>query len=100
MTRPAVAKLDSRNWFGKVSAAVLLGFTLSLALVGVFDFATPGGLPGGDTKTQLSMWLVSPIWCAIVSFCFFFRNGLRAWLWLGGANILAWGVVLASRALS
>ena len=41
------------------------------------------------------MWLVAPLWMALLSTCFLFRSGRHAWLWLGGANVLAWVALYA-----
>lgn len=79
------AGLTSRNWAGKASAGVLAGFALALAASGLFYRLLPGG---GDGKLQLAMWLMAPLWAGVICFCFLFRSGLRAWLWLGGAALL------------
>jgi hypothetical protein len=46
------------------------------------------------------MWMVPPIWLGVLSFCFLFRSGLSAWLWLGGANILTFGGLYICRHFS
>lgn len=43
------------------------------------------------------MWLVAPVWSAILGLCFLFRNGPRAWGWLALANVAAWGLYAAIR---
>lgn len=90
-------RLQSRHWFGKTMAATLLGFTLALALSGVFAFLTPGGL-GGEGKIQFVMWTIAPVWASVLGFVFLFRDSLRAWLWLALANLVAWGVLWALKA--
>lgn len=90
-------KLTSQDWFGKASAGVILGFGLALAISGLFAWFGPGGLGESGGKVQLNMWLMSPIWMAVVSFCFLFRDAARAWLWLGGANLVAFGLLLSGR---
>ncbi len=82
--------LTSRGWFGKASAATVLGFTLAIALTASFGAIFSEGDGYFTAQGQLAMWLVSPIWCTVLGFCFFFRTGLRAWLWLGLGNVLAW----------
>ena len=85
--------LSSRDWFGKASAGLVLGFLLALGAGGLFK--TTAGLEDTffSTKGQLSMWMMSPIWALVVSFCFLFRSGLRAWGWLFAANIVIWGLI-------
>lgn len=90
------AELSSRNWFGKACAGTILGFTLSLGLCGVFACFGPGSVSFFSAQGQITMWLMAPLWAGVLSFCFLFRTGLRAWLWLGGANIIIWGALIAA----
>lgn len=87
-------KLQSRHWFGKTMAGVVLGYTLSIALSGVVAWLTPDGLSGGG-KIQFNMWMVAPIWATALGFVYLFRDSLRAWLWLGLANGLAFPALWA-----
>jgi len=86
-------RLQSRHWFGKSCAGVLLGFGLAVALSGLFAWLGPGGIAADSGKTQFNMWLISPIWAGVLSFVFLFRDSLRAWLWLGAANLAAFGLL-------
>lgn len=101
MTPPEskMSEISSRDWFGKASAAVLLGFTLSLALTCTFGVLFSTGDAYFSAQGQIAMWLMSPIWCAILSFCFLFRSSRGAWYWLLAANLLAWGLYAAIRFL-
>ncbi|HGM7307496.1 TPA: hypothetical protein ACKP7U_000093 [Stenotrophomonas maltophilia] len=90
-------KLQSRHWFGKTCAGVLLGFGLSLALSGLFAWFGPGGIDGGGGKAQFNMWLVALLWALILSFVFLFRSSASAWLWLGAANVVAFGALWLAR---
>ncbi|MBN9460901.1 MAG: hypothetical protein J0H00_06710 [Burkholderiales bacterium] len=90
--RPAPIR---RDWLAKTLAGTLLGFTLALGCSGLFvllnpDMATP-------VKAQLAMWMVAPIWLGTLGGVFLFGSGRRAWLWLGGANLLIFGVLAAAR---
>lgn len=89
--------LHSRNWLGKASAGLVLGYLLALGVSGFVSLGAPGGPAGG--KVQFVMWTVSPVWACVLSFCFLFRDGLRAWLWLGGATILTYGLLVGGRYL-
>lgn len=86
-------KLDSRHWFGKTSAGVVLGYTLSVALSGVIAGLTPGGFGGGSGKIQFNMWMIAPLWASVLGFVYLFRDSLRAWLWLALANMAALGLL-------
>lgn len=93
-------ELTSRDWFGKLSAALVLGFTLAVALTCAFEALFSGGNAYFSAQGQIAMWLISPIWCALLSFCFLFRSTARAWTWLAVANVLAWAAYAAIRLLS
>ena len=94
MTSPV---LTSADWFGKASAALVLGFTLSIAVTCLFLAIFSPGDAYVMAQGQLAMWMVAPLWSLILSFCFFFRTSLRAWGWLTAANLLAWAVYAATR---
>lgn len=55
-----------------------------------------GKLPPPVTA-QLAMWMVMPIWLTIASSSYFFATGKRAWLFLGGANLLVASLLAAVR---
>lgn len=83
-------EITSRDWFGKVSAAFVLGFLLMLAVTSIFGLLTFRGHYFMLPQVQLTLWLASPIWCLILGGCFLFRSTARAWGWLAAANLLAW----------
>ena len=39
------------------------------------------------------MWTIAPVWATVLGFVFLFRDSRRAWLWLGMATALAWGLL-------
>jgi len=84
-----------RDWLSKTLAGTLLGLGLALAASGVFSQLTAAmPLP---VRGQLAMWMVPPLWLGTAGCVYFFQSGLRAWLWLGGANLLAYGALWALR---
>lgn len=85
--------LTSSDWFGKASAGLILGFLLSLGLCGVFGTMGPGSISFNDAQGQVTMWLMAPFWTGFLSFCFLFGSTLRAWVWLGAANVAVWGLL-------
>ncbi len=91
--------LTSKDWLGKVSAGVLLGGALALGVSGLLPTLGIGSISFMQTSGQFMMWLISPLWAAAISFCFMFGSGLRAWLWLGAANIAVWGALAFMGAL-
>jgi hypothetical protein len=92
-------ELTSRDWFGKASAAVVLGFMLSLAATCTFAALFSRGDSYFTPQGQMAMWLMAPIWCLLLGFCFLFRSGARAWAWLASANLLAWALYAGVRIL-
>lgn len=86
-------QLTAKNWFGKASAGLILGFLLALGTSGLFRVL--GGVDEAffSTKGQFSMWLMSPVWALAVSLVFLFRTSARAWAWLALANAVIWGLI-------
>jgi len=74
------------DWFSKTLAGLFLGLFLSLGCSAVF-MQLPLTI-AMSVKVQLAMWSVAPIWLFVLSLCFLFPTGQRAWLWLGFANVL------------
>lgn len=86
-TKPAPIR---RDWVSKTLAGMLLGLGLALGCSGLLAALLPGmPLP---VSGQLVMWLVPPVWLGVLSLVYFFASGLRAWLWLGAANVLVLGL--------
>lgn len=80
--------------WGKSSAAVLLGLPLAVAVVGL------AALLSGDQARHTLPWLLVffPVWIGVMSVAFVFQSGARAWLWLGGACLLAYAVLYGLKA--
>ena len=57
------------HWWIKLCVGLLLGFPLAIGLVGLLAYWGPD-LPIPDDKTQLVMWLVTPIWLTLLSLVF------------------------------
>nr|WP_229417746.1 hypothetical protein [Pseudoduganella buxea] len=73
-----------------------MGATLAFALAGLFAWVGPGGIAAPE-KSQFVMWSIAPVWMTVFGFVWLFRTGTHALLWLGGANLLAWGLLLYVR---
>ena len=86
----------SRDWLWKTLAGAIGGFGLAIAASGLLACLTPGALDE-QNKFQVAMWLVPPVWIGVMSASFLFRTGLRAWLWLGGANTLGFLMLALAR---
>lgn len=87
-------QLSSRDWFGKSSAGLILGFLLALGASGLFKSAAGLTDTYFTTKGQFAMWLMSPVWAFVLSFCFLFPTTRSAWGWLAIANGAVWGALL------
>ncbi|MEI6894850.1 MAG: hypothetical protein V5789_09525 [Colwellia sp.] len=79
------------HWWSKTLAGIFLGLSLSYALVIIFAWYGPGGIDA-PAKVQFNMWIISPIWLLIFSFTYMFKTGLKAALYLLGANITAYSL--------
>jgi hypothetical protein len=88
----------SRHWLGKTLAGVVCGFVLGVAAGGLLACLAPGGFYA-PSKPQIAMWLVPPVWVAVMASAFAFRSGARAWLWLGGASAIALVCLVMARHL-
>lgn len=86
-------RLSSKDWFGKAAAGAVLGFLLALGASGLFRALAGVDEAFFSTQGQLSMWMMSPLWALVLSLCFMFRSGARAWSWLAATNLLLWGGV-------
>ena len=87
--------LSSRDWLGKSCAGLVLGFTFSLALSGLFRLWTGYGDAYFSAKGQLGMWIMALTWPLILGFVFLLRTSLGAWVWLALANLLTWVALVA-----
>lgn len=85
------------DWWAKTLAGLLLGFGLAMALVGLLAYLGPGGISATDGRFTTLRFLMPFPWIAVFSLCYLFRSGLAAWLWLGGANLVAFGLLFACR---
>lgn len=77
-------------------AAAFLGLPLTVCLIGLAALAWPG-----DQHITALPWimLAFPLWITLMALAFAFRNALRAWLWLGGATVLGFGLLYGLKAL-
>ncbi|MDN7355485.1 hypothetical protein [Acetobacter senegalensis] len=91
--------LSSRNWFPKVSAAVVAGGLLTFGIMGVVGLLCHSDASPRTLSAQFLLWLVALVWCVLLSVCFLFRSGRQAWVVLAGANVLVWGLFFAIRGL-
>lgn len=88
-----VKRLRSEDWLGKASAGLILGLTLSFGLSGLVGAFVLSDVSLFSIAHQFTMWITGPILVLILSTCFLFQSGTRAWGWLGLANVLVWGLL-------
>lgn len=80
------------DWWTKTLSGLVLGFTLALAVSGLFAWLGPGGI-AAPQKVQFVMWLITPLWMLILSMIYLVRTGLRALTGLLIANVLAYALL-------
>lgn len=75
---------------GRCLAGVLLGFPLAAVLLRLFLRVLPH-----DGAAYLIPVLIGffPLWFALMIGAYFFRSAARAWMTLGAANVLTFGVL-------
>lgn len=87
----------TRHWLAKGLAGLILGLAIAIGVSGLLVWAGPGA-PEASDKYMVMMWAVILVWMLVLTFCFLFRSGWRAWAWLGGGAILVNAGQLAARA--
>ena len=84
------------GWAAKTLAGLLPGFVIAICMAGLFLHLMPG-----DTthlgRYFVSRWLTIPIWMAILSLVYLFRNGRRAWNVLGLTALLSLAALMLCR---
>lgn len=82
-----------RDWLSKTLAGVVLGLIIALECSALYARTALDVPP--PIRMQLTMWVVMPVWLSILSGCYLFKNGRRAWLWLVAASVVLLGGVFA-----
>lgn len=82
--------------WAKSFAAAVLGLPLATGLVGLLALVWPGELA---VVTLPWLLLSFPVWIGAMSLAFLCKTGLRAWLWLGGATLLCFGLIQVVKGL-
>lgn len=75
-------------------AGTLLGLPLAIALCTLGILWLPAGWQGGIVAAVLLSFVG---WVAIISLSLLFGSSRAAWLWLGGANLICFGILWALR---
>lgn len=76
--------------WAKALAAALLGLPLTAAVIGLLALSWPGQ---PERVTLPWLLLAFPLWIGLMSLAFAARSGVRAWLWMGGATVLGYGML-------
>ncbi len=85
-------RLDNRQWLAKLAAAIVPGLLLAFGGMAVVGQLCHTNAEAQTVSAQFLMWLAVLIWVALIGSCFLFRSGLRAWVTLGSAAVIAWGL--------
>ncbi|NHZ65560.1 hypothetical protein [Massilia genomosp. 1] len=68
--------------------ALVLGYPLAIAASGVLH-QLMRFLGAGPVVGQLTMWVVYPLWVAVIALAFLLPSKRACWIWLALANALA-----------
>jgi len=85
------------QWLWKTLIGVVLGLTLSFGLVGLFAWAGPDNLHSDLSserllwKSQMHMWMITPLWMLIVTFSYLFKTAKEAAISLVIGNLCVFG---------
>lgn len=86
----SAAPIPTAGWSGRLLAGLMAGAALSLGVMALAGRIF-GCVPSPQTiGAQALMWLVAPLWCAVLGTSVLFRSATRAWLVLGGAAGMCW----------
>ena len=72
----------------KVLAGMVLGFTLAVAVSGLYGWLGPNSLMD---KYMVVLWFIVPVWTAVIALSCVFRRAWQVW----GVLLLANGVAFA-----
>lgn len=78
----------------KTFAGILLGLTLSMAVIALVIWVWPGS---SEAVTLPVMMAFFPLWIGIMAATYLFRSGRHAWGWLAIANLVAFGALWAAK---
>ncbi|MBB1088744.1 hypothetical protein H4F99_09600 [Lysobacter sp. SG-8] len=70
--------------WARALAGAVPGFFLAAGLVGLVGWSLPGPWTAALVPGLVVFF---PLWMGLAAGAFFFRDGLRAWLWLGGLAV-------------
>lgn len=87
------------DWLSKTLAGVVLGFLIAVTASGLFLHLMPGNVADVG-RFFVSRWIVVPVWVAVFSLVYLFRDGQRAWKTLGLLSLAMGAALLVSRHLS
>ena len=74
----------------KAIAGILLGAPLSATVLGVILWMWPGQWESAVIPVLVFFF---PAWVAVMALAYLFRTATRAWVWLGAANVAAFGLL-------
>jgi len=80
------------HWWVKTLCGILMGLPLALGLAGLVAYWGPGDVVVDD-KTQLVMWLITPIWLTCLSFVYLSISRKRLFTGYAGVNLLVFGLL-------
>lgn len=84
------------RWWLKSLCGVFLGLPLAIGIAGLIAWWGPGEVVVDD-KTQLVMWLITPIWLTCLSLVYLSVNSQRLLTGYAGLNFLVFGLLSFAR---
>ncbi|MCP8898468.1 hypothetical protein [Gilvimarinus xylanilyticus] len=84
------------HWWLRTLGCVLLVFPLAVGLSGLLAWWGPGDVTH-DVKSQMVMWMITPLWFLSFSLIFFVRKLSRAFVVLLALNALVYSLLWLAR---
>lgn len=97
LTKSESTKLYKAHWWLRICGVLLLGYPLSVGISGLFGLWGPGEVTH-DIKSQLAMWLITPLWILPLSLVFFVKKIHRLLVGFLGLNGLVMFLIWISHA--
>lgn len=80
------------HWWLKSVSGVVLGIPLAICLAGLISWWGPGDVTHNG-KSQLVMWLITPLWLLPLSLIFFVNNGKRVFIGYIGSSLIIYSLL-------
>ncbi|WNO11464.1 hypothetical protein [Teredinibacter sp. KSP-S5-2] len=97
ITKDKSASLYRPQWWLRILGVFILGYPLAVGISGLFALFGPGEITH-DIKSQLVMWMITPLWLLPLSLVFFAQSIVRTLAIILSLNIIVYLLLWYARA--